>query len=143
MPFTNHPVLALPLLARLHRPGKAQPSCPLLARALLAEVLAWFPGRRFTLVADGAYAAKPLLADLDERVAFVGRLRGDAAVYDPRVPKAQPGQRGRKAQKGPRLPSPKAAAAKADRQRVARGDWVWQAVTVTVYGEQRALRAFA
>jgi formamidopyrimidine-DNA glycosylase len=36
LPGTNAPVLALPLLARLHRPGKAQPSCPLVARALLS-----------------------------------------------------------------------------------------------------------
>jgi hypothetical protein len=143
LPWTNAPLLALPLLARLHRPGKAQPSCPQLARDLLAQVLAWFPGRRFTLVGDGAYAAKPLLAGLDERVTFVGRLRGDAAVYDPRVPRARKGQRGRKAQKGPRLPSPKEAAAQADRQRSAAGDWVWQEVTVTAYGRTRTLQALA
>jgi hypothetical protein len=143
LPFPDAPVLALPLLARLHRPGKAQPSCPRLARALLAEVLAWFPGRRFILVADGAYAAQALLADLDERVTFVGRLRGDAAVYDPRVPTARRGQRGPKAKKGPRLPSPKEAATKADRQRSARGAWLWQEVTVTAYGEVRSLQALA
>jgi hypothetical protein len=143
LPFRHAPILALPLLARLHRPGKAQPSCPRLARELLAEVLAWFPGRRFTLVGDGAYASKALLADLDERVTFVGRLRGDAALFDPRVPKAPQGQRGRKAQKGPRLPSPKQAAAKADRKRMACGDWVWQEVTVTAYGQARTLHAFA
>jgi hypothetical protein len=143
LPFTKAPILALPLLARLHRPGKGQPSCPALARQLLAEVLEWFPGRRFTFVGDGAYAGKSLLADLDERVTFVGRLRGDAAVYDPRVPKAKKGRRGRKATKGPRLPSPKAAAAKADRKRSAAGDWVWQEVAVTVYGCRRRLRAFA
>jgi hypothetical protein len=141
LPGTNAPILALPLLARLHRSGKVHPSCPQVARALLAEVLAWFPTRRFTLVADGAYASKALLADLDQRVTFVGRLRGDAAVYDPRVPKAKKGQRGRPAQKGPRLPSPKAAAAKADRKRVLTGDWVWRAVTVIAYGEARVLRA--
>lgn len=140
LPGTNAPILALPLLARLHRPGKTQPSCPQVAGALLAVVLAWFPHRRFTLVADGAYASKALLAALDARVTFVGRLRGDAAVYDPRVPKAKQGQRGRRAQKGPRLPSPKAAAATADRKRVARGDWVWQEVTVTAYGKERVLR---
>src|SRR5262249_35672241 len=39
LPFRDAPVLALPLLARLHRPGKAQRSCPQLARELLAEVL--------------------------------------------------------------------------------------------------------
>jgi hypothetical protein len=137
LPFTHTPILALPLLARLHRPGKAQRSCPQLARELLAEVLTWFPGRRFTLVGDGAYAAKPLLAGLDERVTFVGRMRSDAAVYDPCVPAAKKGQGGRKATKGPRLPSPKQAAAQADRKRSAAGDGVWRAVTVTAYGETR------
>jgi hypothetical protein len=143
LPFTKAPVLALPLVARLHRPGKAERSCPLLARDLLALVLAWFPGRRFTLVGDGAYATGALLGGLDERVTFVGRLRGDAAVYDPRVPQAKKGQRGRKAHKGPRLPSPKEAAAKADRKRSATGDWVWQEVTVIAYGKERVLRAVA
>jgi hypothetical protein len=88
LPGTGVPILALPLLARLHVPGKAQRSCPEVARLLLAEVLAWFPGRRFILVGDGAYASKRLLEGLDERVTFVGRLRGDAALYDPRVPPA-------------------------------------------------------
>jgi hypothetical protein len=142
VPFTGVPILALPLLARLHRPGKGQPSCPELAKAMLAEVLGWFPGRRFTLVGDGAYASKTLLGDLDERVTFVGRMRGDAALYDPRVPKAKPGQRGPKAKKGPKLPKPKEAAAKADRKRTTVGDWVWRAVEVLVYGRQRSLRAF-
>src|SRR5262245_2366882 len=140
LPGTAAPVLALPLLARLHLPGKAMRSCPEVARLLLAEVLAWFPGRRFTLVGDGAYASKRLLADLDERVTFVGRLRGDAALYDPRVPPAPAGRRGPKAKKGPRLPKPRAAAAKADRNRGA-APWRWQEVTVTAYGRPRALRA--
>jgi hypothetical protein len=143
LPFTNVPILALPLLARLHLPGKGQPSCADLAREMLADVLTWWPQRRFTLVADGAYATKGLLADLDERVTFVGRMRGDAAVYDPRVPAAKKGQRGPKAKKGPRLPKPKEAAAKADRKRSAVGDWVWQEVEVTVYGCTRWLKALA
>ena len=50
LPGTGIPILALPLLARLHLPGKAQRSCPEVARLLLAEVLAWFPDRRFILV---------------------------------------------------------------------------------------------
>jgi hypothetical protein len=143
LPFTKIPILALPLLARLHLPGKTQPSCPELARQMLCQILEWFPHHRFSLVADGAYATKTLLANLDARVTFVGRLRGDAAVYDPRVPTAKKGQRGRKAQKGPRLPSPKAAAAKADRKRSPRGAWVWQDVAVRVYGCRRLLWAFA
>ena len=143
LPGCGAPVLALPLLARLHLPGQGQPSCPGLARQMVDEVLAWFPGRRFTLVGDGAYASRALLTGLDERVTFVGRLRGDAALYDPRVPQAKPGKRGPKAKKGPRLPSPKAAAAKADRKRTASGAWVWQEVSVTVYGCARVLQAFA
>jgi hypothetical protein len=140
-PFSGAPVLALPLLARLHQPGKGQPSCPALAKEMLAEVLAWFPGRRFTLVGDGAYACKELLLDLPDCVHFVGRMRGDAAVYDPRVPPPKRGKRGRKAKKGPRLPSPRQAAGKADRKRSAAGDWLWQGVRVTAYGESRALLA--
>jgi DDE family transposase len=143
LPGTAAPILALPLLARLHQPGKGQPSCPELARQMLAEILGWWPGRHFTLVGDGAYATKGLLGTLDERVTFVGRLRGDAALYDPRVPKARKGKRGRKAQKGPRRPSPKEAAARADRKRTLVGEWVWQEVVVTVYGRERSLRALA
>jgi hypothetical protein len=136
-PFCNVPIFALPLLARLHRPGKGQPSCPVLAKAMLAQVLAWFPRYTFTLVADGAYACKELLRDLDERVVFVGRLRGDAALYDPRVPQAKKGKRGQKATKGPRLPTPKEAALKADRKRTSMGAWRWRALEVFVYGQSR------
>jgi hypothetical protein len=141
VPFTTAPILALPVLARLHQPGKGQPSCAVLVREMLQELLTWFPDRSFTLVGDGAYACKELLADLDQRVIFVGRMRGDAAVYDPRVPQAKKSQRGPKAKKGPRLPSPKAAAAKADRKRATTGQWLWQAVAVVAYGEVRALKA--
>lgn len=138
-PLCQTPVLALPLLARLHLPGQGQPSCPALAKEMLSEVLTWFPGYTFTLVADGAYACQELLMDLDERVVFVGRLRGDAAVYDPQPPAVKKGRRGPKAKKGARLPKPREAAAKADRKRSNVGAWLWQAVEVTIYGKARAL----
>lgn len=135
-------VLALPLLARLHRPGKGQPSCATLARQMLGEVAGWFPGREFTLVADGAYACKEmLLADFPQSVRFVGRMRGDACVYDPKVPRQRKDKPGRKPTKGPRLPSPRDAAKKADRKRTEVGDWLWQTVSVTIYGSQRTLLA--
>jgi DDE superfamily endonuclease/Archaeal putative transposase ISC1217 len=134
-------ILALPLLARLHHGGKGQPGCATLARHMLAEVLAWFPTRRFTLVGDGAFACKEMLAALDERVTFVGRLRGDAALYDPSLPAPKKGKRGRKPSKGPRRPSPKQAAAKADRKRTEKGSWLWQAVSVLAYGKERQLQA--
>jgi hypothetical protein len=143
IPFTSIPILALPVLARLHVPGKGQPSCAQLARAMLAEFRGWFPDRVLSVVADGAYACKEMLGELPEQVTFVARMRGDAAVYDPRVPRQNKSKRGRKPQKGPRLPSPKEAAAKADRKRTATGDWVWQQVQVTVYGVERTLLAVA
>jgi DDE superfamily endonuclease len=143
LPGTGIPLLALPLVARLHRPGKGHPSCPQLAKEMLAEVLSWFPGRRFTLVGDGAYACKELLKDLDQRVGFVGRIRGDATLYDPRVPKAKPGKPGPKAQKGPPLPKPREAAAKADRERSVTGAWLWQVVEVAMYGCVERLKVVA
>ena len=142
VPGTSCVILALPLLARLHLPGKGQPSCATLAKEMLDEILGWFPGREFTLVADGAYACKEmLLAGSPQSVRFVGRMRGDAAVYDPKVPRQKKGKRGPKPKKGPRLPSPKEAAKKADRKRTESGDWLWQAVEVTIYGKTRTLQA--
>jgi len=92
VPGTSRVILALPLLARLHLPGKGQPSCATLAKEMLDEVVGWFPGREFTLVADGAYACREMLGDLPQPVRFVGRMRGDAAVYDPRVPRQKKGK---------------------------------------------------
>jgi DDE superfamily endonuclease len=140
VPGTSTVILALPLLARLHLPGKGQPSCATLAKAMLADIQGWFPDRDFTLVGDGAYACKELLSAWPGRVRFVGRLRGDAAVYDPRVPRQPKGKRGRKPTKGARLPSPRDVAAKADRKRTATGDWVWQQLQVTIYGRLRTLQ---
>src|SRR6184192_1114160 len=41
---------------------------------MLAEVLGWYPGRRFTLIGDGAYACKGLLAGLDGLFFLMRRL---------------------------------------------------------------------
>jgi len=141
VPGTSCVILALPLLARLHLPGKGQSSCAMLAREMLDVVMGWSPGREFTLVADGAYACKEMLGQFPDRVRFVGRMRGDAAVYDPKVPRQRKDKPGRKPTKGPRLPSPREAARKADRKRTESGDWLWQAATVTIYGTQRTLLA--
>jgi hypothetical protein len=145
VPGTSRVILALPLLARLHLPGKGQPGCATLAKEMLLEVLGWFPDRELTLVGDGAYACKQMLGDFPKQVRFVGRMRGDAALYDPKVPRPKKGQRGRKPTKGPRLPSPKdvakKAAKKANGKRTTSGEWVWQEVSVTIYGKQRTLQA--
>jgi hypothetical protein len=141
VPGTSRVILALPLLGRLHLPGKGRPSCAVLARQMLDEITGWLAGREFTLVADGAYACKEMLGSFPERVRFVGRMRGDACVYDPKVPRQRKGKCGRKPSKGPRLPSPRDAAKKADRKRTQSGDWLWRSVTVTIYGVERTLSA--
>jgi hypothetical protein len=136
-------VLCLPLSARLRRPGKTNPSCAALTAQMLKEVRTWFPQRPLILVGDGAYACKTVVAALDPAVTFVGRMRGDAALFDARPPKAVRGRRGPKPKKGPRLLSPKAAATTADRKRNGQGPWVWQAVNVAVYGQARTLQTLA
>ena len=67
----------------------------------------WFPDRQIVLIGDGGSAGHGLLGDLDRRVQYVGRMRGDAEIDDPQVPPQPAGKRGRKPQKGPRLPSPR------------------------------------
>ena len=141
VPWDPDRVFCLALNCRLHRPGKGQPSCPALARQMLDEVLGWFPGRDVVLIGDGAYGCEALLKGRDSRrAAFVGRIRADAAVYDPQPPRVPQGRPGPKPQKGPRLPSPQEVATKADRQRSGRGPWVWQEVEATAYGRRRRLR---
>jgi hypothetical protein len=72
-------------------------------------------------------------------------MRSDAAIYGPE-PLPQPASKpGRKPQKGPRLPSPKEVAAKADEAAKAgagnaAGQWQWQRVEALAYGVRRALQ---
>ena len=136
-------ILALPLLARLHLVGKGQLSPPELAKAMLQEVLGWYPEFRFVLVGDGGYSAESLLHNLDERVSYVGRMRADAEVDDPVVPVATKSKRGRKPKKGPRWPGPKEAARRADSNRTRQGRWTWQKVAAVAYGSKRRLRVLA
>jgi hypothetical protein len=140
IPLCPSRVFCIPLAMRLHHPDEGQPSCAALARQMLDDVLTWFPGRDVILIADAAYACGPVLEGLPERVGFVGRIRSDAAVYDPTPlpqPKSKPGP---KPQKGPRLPSPKEAASRADAASPGKGPWQWQSVQALAYGVTRTLR---
>jgi len=143
IPFCPDPILCLPLSARLHLPGAGSPSCVDLAAEMLGEILGWFPDRPIVLIGDGAYAAHGLLGNLVERVNYVGRIRGDAEIYDPQGPPQPPGKRGRKPTKGPRLPSPRAAAVLADQNGTGKGPWVWRDIEVTISGVTRLLRVLA
>ncbi len=83
------------------------------ARQLLVLVRRWYPERAIVAVADSTYAAIPLLARWQRLVnpfTLITRLRLDAALYDPPLPR-RPGQRGRPRLKGKRLPTLAAIAA--------------------------------
>ena len=99
-PWGGEP-LGLPINLRLHR--KNDPKSLLdLAEEMVREGAGWFPGRTLRLSADGFYA--PLAGRHLPNTHITSRMRRDAALYDPPAPR-RPGQRGRPAKKGPRLPA--------------------------------------
>ncbi len=73
---------------------------------MLELVLKGMPQRHFPLVADGGYATRQMQKDLDSRIHFAGRIMVSAAIYERPAP-GKPGKRGRKPQKGKKLPAPK------------------------------------
>jgi hypothetical protein len=94
--------LSLPVCVRLYR--KAGPNHVELALAMITEVTAWFPGRKFLVVADGAYSA--LARAKLPRTVIVSRTRKNAELYDPQPIPRPPGTRGRPRLRGDRLASP-------------------------------------
>jgi hypothetical protein len=140
IPLCPSRVFCIPLAMRLHHSGKDKPSCAGLAREMLDGVLTWFPDRDIILIADAAYACGPVLEGLPKRIDYIGRIRSDSEVYHPTPPPQPSNKPGRKPQKGPRLPSPKQAAAKADAATKGEGLWQWQEVQAFAYGVTRTLR---
>jgi hypothetical protein len=109
-PHRRWGTLALPLLARLYVRQKDVAQLPRragwrfqtkleLAAGLIRWLALWLRhlGKVLWLVADGAYAKRPVLrAARDERVVVVSRLRQDARLRSLPAPR-RPGQRGRPA----------------------------------------------
>lgn len=106
------------------------------ARQMIIQVRRWLPGRALVFVADGGYAVLDLLAfcvrlstQYAGSVAFITRLRLDAALYEP-APKREPGQKGAPRKKGKRLPT---------LQQVADDkETVWTKITVARFYSQGA-----
>ena len=74
---------------------------------LLLLVRRWYPEGEIVVVADGGYASLKLLdrcRSLKKPIAFITRLRLDAALYEPAPPR-KPHQMGRPRLKGSRLPN--------------------------------------
>jgi hypothetical protein len=107
-------VWALPFLSALApseryaaKQGKRHKKITEWAWQLLLQIRRWYPEREIVVVADGAYASLKLLnrcRSLSRPVAFITRLRLDAALYKPAPPR-RPGQIGRPRKKGERLPN--------------------------------------
>ena len=133
-------VFCLPIHALLQQPGKKQPGPADLARQMLRDVLTWFPDRQLVLIGDGGFSAQNLLRDLDERVTYVGLMRGDAAIHDPRLPSRRKGMSGPKPKHGPRLPKPREIAQKADRAQSRGARWRWKTISVTAYSATRKFK---
>jgi hypothetical protein len=101
------PVLTIPALspATSARLGKRHRTSVERAATLARLARRWLPGRDLVLVADGGFAAVSLgHACRQAYITLVTRCRLDVALYD--QPGPQPaGKRGRKPQKGARLPA--------------------------------------
>lgn len=99
----------------------------------MVDVLASWSGERQVVVAmDSAYAGRSLLEQRPANVAFVSRLRLDAALWTA-PPARRPGQTGRPRRRGERLPNP-AAWATARRN--------WHRLTLTLYGRSVTTQVF-
>lgn len=139
-------VFCLPIHAMLQQSGGKAGEAEV-ARQMLDDVLAWFPDRKLLLVGDGGFSAKNLLGDLDERVRYVGLMRSDAALHDPKIPPRRKGQRGPNRKRGKRLPSPRELMKQADQSKKKKAGkksrderFRWKTITVHAYGEDRRFR---
>ena len=114
LPWSNRP-WALPFLTALapskkanETSGKSHKTVIDWTISLISLVSRWMKKKKWILVADGTYACVRLAHHcVLKNVSLVCRLRMDACLYDFAIPR-KPGQRGRTALKGKRLPSLKA-----------------------------------
>jgi hypothetical protein len=145
LPFGQYAV-ALPLLSALYstqkharrnrqkRMYRRHRTVQELALLLVRILVRWAPGRRFRVLADGAYATHELTGAFSgasgykalRRVRLVSRLRQDAATWA--EPPAYSG-RGRPRVRGQRLPTPEQVAAGPSTR--------WERITVQWYGGTR------
>jgi len=118
IPWASRPwasrVWALPFLSALApseryaaKRGRRHKKITEWAWQLLLVVRRWYPQREIVAIADRAYASLKLLDQcrkLSNPIAFITRLRLDAALYEPAPPR-RPHQIGRPRLKGERLPN--------------------------------------
>jgi len=122
--------VAVPVTAKLVIKGTSSASRLWLARRMVSRLAAEFPGRRFSITADSAYAGDEL-KKLPAAVTWTTRLRANAALCG--LPPARTGRKGRPRVKGDRLPSLADIAAAA----------AFSQVTVTRYGKTETIAVHA
>jgi len=122
--------VAVPVMAKLVIKGTSSASRLWLARRMVSRLAAEFPGRRFSITADSAYAGDEL-KKLPAAVTWTTRLRANAALCG--LPPARTGRKGRPRVKGDRLPSLADIAAAA----------AFSQVTVTRYGKTETIAVHA
>lgn len=111
LPFAKGLAYSLPFFVRLYRNKKTKiggryRTRPELAVDMLKKVADAFPGQRFHVLADSAYAGRSVVALLPAGFDFTGRIHFDAQLFA--EPKPRPkGQPGRTRKRGERLPSPR------------------------------------
>ena len=110
LPFCSREV-GLPVLVRLHLPGKVETAAALVSQLALA-----FPARLVHVVADAAYHG-PALRTLPGNVPWTCRIPRNAVLCALALPRT--GKRGRSRTKGDRL-----------------GTAAWATVTITAYGRR-------
>jgi hypothetical protein len=135
LPFCSRPV-CLPVLARLHVPGKgkaagkarkrdpAPASTVSVAAGLVTLLAAAFPGRVVHVVADAHYHG-PALRSLPQTVTWTTRLPRNAVLFDLAPPRVR--KPGRPPRKGARLGTPAGLAAAA----------AWAPARVRIYGRDQ------
>jgi hypothetical protein len=122
---------ALPVSIRLYKSAelnKAEGAAHLtpiaIAQEMLAQLLAWFPERKFILLGDGGYASHGLarfVHDHRRQLTLVSLLHPEACMYEPPPPRPK-GMKGRNRVRGQKLPHPAAVVAQSKRKRLT-VDW--------------------
>jgi len=131
LPWKTNGGMAVPILFRLYRSRKTCPKKRYRKRTELASELvkivgSYLPdGYQLRIVGDSEYSCKTVVRHLGENQYFTGAMVLDAALYEEPGPYSG---KGRKRDKGKRLPSPVALAAKKSIP--------WEALTLTIYGRE-------
>ena len=124
-PFAKRP-WALPVLVALYhskewnkKHGRRHKTPPELARQLLAQLLRWFPERKFILAGDGGFSTHDLAGFAQRhgsRAVLVGRFYPEANLYA--APPNRERRSGRPRLKGAKLPSPSRVVSRSRRTRL-------------------------